>query len=850
MPSKATAAPANKSAANTAKSSRGLSVSGAVPAQFSPFMQLHQALGNQAMQQLLETGAIQAKLRISQPGDADEVEADRVARSITSTVHRDEAQPRRFSGEAGLRAVQPRAAGPAIQRATVDSPSRSSSARDLPSRPAHFIVEDDTPRLERGQMRKSEFLKLLKSSTIATADAALSAQRKPVKSSDYVEQWLAPYADQHSQNLETALTKYAPETARAHSAREYISLINSRVGRGVIEWAKTGKVSGLPADLAGQFGGGGGGGATGGFFGALRSFASSGVGSKILGFLGGAKAPEAVAPKNLQRKARDGASAGTHDADTVRSQLGSGQALDSRVQSQMSSAFGHDFSKVRVHADSKSSLLSAQLNARAFTIGDDIAFASGEYRPGTLIGDALIAHELAHVVQQSGGKESTAKKTNDAGLNDDSSLEQDADRSAVGAVLSTWTTVKGGLGQLGANALPRLKSGLRLQRCSCHQGQTPVKTPKMPAAPAATPAKPTPPVDPENSVFFEDPALQVPEETSRTLDFRQRETQGGGLTTTAQQRHQVIVDQPKDYSKINGLLVVRFAHPASEFPEGKESSNLKQAKRAVLDALAHLFRDISTFNYSSAAEEVRISQERARLSEALKGFTDSNPLNIYLATETEEETRSGEFFPTTARVFVNLRDVGDPAKLKTAIRIPLHNILGGPNPAKGGSDDPAASRTDMEKTLLHESIHSLLIARSADADSQWSRVQGQLSITGPEKVQRAANDLVRSYILAQDEIFTYSSVELLLPPQPGDKTEAKGAYEEYVKIANSFFKRHGAALKPERRKLSVSEKVKGKAVPWEIVYSFPTQLNLKSEDLEALNFILKQWPLNQLTARR
>jgi hypothetical protein len=68
----------------------------------------------------------------------------------------------------------------------------------------------------------------------------------------------------------------------------------------------------------------------------------------------------------------------------------------------MSSAFGYDFSGVRVHTGTKAASVATELNARAFTVGRDIAFGAGEYQPGTPIGDALIAHELAHVVQQGG----------------------------------------------------------------------------------------------------------------------------------------------------------------------------------------------------------------------------------------------------------------------------------------------------------------------------------------------------------------------------------------------------------------------------------------------------------------
>src|SRR5262249_30018910 len=205
-------------------------------------------------------------------------------------------------------------------------------------------------------------------------------------------------------------------------------------------------------------------------------------GSALLGFLGGGKKESGASAGGVQRKSRDGASAGGHDAAAVKDQLGSGQALDGRIQSQMSSAFGYDFSGVRVHTDAKAGELSGQLNARAFTIGRDVAFAQGEYQPGTLVGDALIAHELAHVVQQGGGNQG-GPQTKDASLGDEGSLEQDADRSAVGAVVSAWTGLKKGLAVVGANALPRLKSGLKLQKCNCHKttpAQAPLTTSDLP----------------------------------------------------------------------------------------------------------------------------------------------------------------------------------------------------------------------------------------------------------------------------------------------------------------------------------------------------------------------------------
>ncbi|MFL6257085.1 MAG: DUF4157 domain-containing protein [Pyrinomonadaceae bacterium] len=62
-------------------------------------------------------------------------------------------------------------------------------------------------------------------------------------------------------------------------------------------------------------------------------------------------------------------------------------------------ALGHDFSRVRVHHDSKAAESARALNARAYSIGDDIVFAEGQYQPATSTGRELIAHELTHVVQ-------------------------------------------------------------------------------------------------------------------------------------------------------------------------------------------------------------------------------------------------------------------------------------------------------------------------------------------------------------------------------------------------------------------------------------------------------------------
>ncbi|MGD8624883.1 MAG: DUF4157 domain-containing protein [Anaerolineae bacterium] len=77
-----------------------------------------------------------------------------------------------------------------------------------------------------------------------------------------------------------------------------------------------------------------------------------------------------------------------------------GQALDSKTRKTMESRFGRDFSRVRIHADAKAASAARAVQARAYTVGPHISFATGEYRPNTATGQRLLAHELTHVVQQ------------------------------------------------------------------------------------------------------------------------------------------------------------------------------------------------------------------------------------------------------------------------------------------------------------------------------------------------------------------------------------------------------------------------------------------------------------------
>ena len=76
-----------------------------------------------------------------------------------------------------------------------------------------------------------------------------------------------------------------------------------------------------------------------------------------------------------------------------------GQPLDAAARSQMETLFNEDFSGVRIHTDAEAAESAQNVEARAYTSGEDVVFGANQYRPNTEEGKQLIAHELAHTVQ-------------------------------------------------------------------------------------------------------------------------------------------------------------------------------------------------------------------------------------------------------------------------------------------------------------------------------------------------------------------------------------------------------------------------------------------------------------------
>ena len=124
--------------------------------------------------------------------------------------------------------------------------------------------------------------------------------------------------------------------------------------------------------------------------------------------------PKGAKPARVQRDTAAGDAGGTAGpgvASAIQAmQAGSAPGLDGGARSFMEARFARDFGGVRVHSGPRAAAAADALGARAFTLGQDIFFNVGQYQPHSSGGRQLLAHELTHTVQQSGGTPAPAQR--------------------------------------------------------------------------------------------------------------------------------------------------------------------------------------------------------------------------------------------------------------------------------------------------------------------------------------------------------------------------------------------------------------------------------------------------------
>ncbi|MES0491951.1 MAG: DUF4157 domain-containing protein [Leptospirales bacterium] len=111
---------------------------------------------------------------------------------------------------------------------------------------------------------------------------------------------------------------------------------------------------------------------------------------------------EEAQAKFLQKKSTGSTPASSSIESSINTARGGGRSLSPGERSYYEPRFGASFAGVKIHTDSKAAQLSRSVNARAFTVGNEVFFGAGEYSPNTVQGKRLMAHELTHTVQQKG----------------------------------------------------------------------------------------------------------------------------------------------------------------------------------------------------------------------------------------------------------------------------------------------------------------------------------------------------------------------------------------------------------------------------------------------------------------
>jgi hypothetical protein len=196
---------------------------------------------------------------------------------------------------------------------------------------------------------------------------------------------------------------------------------------------------------------------------------------------GGSCQPCSQRKRSLQRAARPGGERLPEVPAVVDEVLASpGEPLTSSARSFMEPRFGRDFSRVRVHTDARAAESAQAVQALAYTVGNDIVFDRGQYQPETPRGQYLLAHELAHTLQQQGqGASSSEPLTFDAPGH--GALEQEAEAAASSIMARS---------EVRAGAPPRLQAhaaGATLSRKKRPWGDLPESTPsgakRIPANP-------------------------------------------------------------------------------------------------------------------------------------------------------------------------------------------------------------------------------------------------------------------------------------------------------------------------------------------------------------------------------
>ncbi len=157
---------------------------------------------------------------------------------------------------------------------------------------------------------------------------------------------------------------------------------------------------------------------------------------------------------------------------------GSGESMTKPVRSKMENSFGTSFGDVKIH---QNSMQAKAVGALAYTQGNQIHFAPGQYNPQSLSGQALLGHELTHVVQQRAGRVPVPAQSKGAPINADPALEYEADVMGARAARGQFANVPGApTAQRKAEPMQQKAASENQQSDSMEHSEQPVQNSQQP----------------------------------------------------------------------------------------------------------------------------------------------------------------------------------------------------------------------------------------------------------------------------------------------------------------------------------------------------------------------------------
>ena len=326
--------------------------------------------------------------------------------------------------------------------------------------PAALLV-DDGP-VAPGQMLKSTFLAQLHEQVHAAADAELGWLESTL-GCPYIDLYFQRYAGRPAGDAEALLKRFAPAARSARTATDLLAPVVARVREGVRHWRDRGQA---PPELA----------------------ALDGTAAALAESHAQAARPPAEATTDGEETALAARAPLPGQPEELTARLGPGVAPTGRV-AEIADTLG--VSALRVHDGPAAAALAERADAHAFALGSHVVFGAAALRPGTVEGDALIAHEVAHVAQQTGAASAgDAVDAVDAEVGGQAEAvlpgraggEGDADRAAGGVLARLYGGARAAASTVWAGA----RAPVELARCSKSDKKPEVKGPEIEATREAT----------------------------------------------------------------------------------------------------------------------------------------------------------------------------------------------------------------------------------------------------------------------------------------------------------------------------------------------------------------------------